>query len=155
VDAPRETGLTSVRWLGMALVKGASAEADEKVAGAIVLGKLKFWCLALLAAVLAHALLPFSLFEIPVQGSPFSPATVDVATGHDRRPALDHTSAVEPPAKDHSSDVVAPLAAFVITVLVLSLHSRPKGSVHLQRLAPGGVRRSAKPPLPPRGPPEV
>ncbi|MGF7156298.1 hypothetical protein [Novosphingobium gossypii] len=49
----------------------------------LILRKLKVWCLLLLAAVFAHALLPIP--EARVSGSAFSPSTVEVSTGHTHR----------------------------------------------------------------------
>ncbi|MEE4454147.1 hypothetical protein [Novosphingobium resinovorum] len=45
----------------------------------LILRKLKVWCLLLLAAVFAHALIPI---EARASGSAFSPSTVEVSTGH-------------------------------------------------------------------------
>lgn len=49
----------------------------------LILRKLKVWCLLLLAAVFAHALLPIP--EARASGSAFSPSTVEVSTGHTHR----------------------------------------------------------------------
>lgn len=51
----------------------------------LILRKLKVWCLLLLAAVFAHALLPISIPEARASGSPLSPSTVEVSTGHSHR----------------------------------------------------------------------
>jgi hypothetical protein len=50
----------------------------------LILRKLKVWCLLLLAAVFAHALIPI---EARASGSAFSPSTVEVSTGHSLRVA--------------------------------------------------------------------
>ncbi|WP_232492977.1 hypothetical protein [Novosphingobium kaempferiae] len=54
----------------------------------LILRKLKVWCLLLLAAVFAHALLPISIPEARASGSPFSPSTVEVSTGHVARASV-------------------------------------------------------------------
>lgn len=46
------------------------------------------WCLLVLAAVAAQALVPTSAPEARTTGSPFNPATIDVSTGHARRDEL-------------------------------------------------------------------
>ncbi|MFT4057317.1 MAG: hypothetical protein QM681_22630 [Novosphingobium sp.] len=50
----------------------------------LILRKLKVWCLLLLAAVFAHALIPI---EARASGSAFSPSTIEVSTGHSLRVA--------------------------------------------------------------------
>ncbi|PNU02551.1 hypothetical protein [Novosphingobium guangzhouense] len=50
----------------------------------LILRKLKVWCLLLLAAVFAHALIPV---EARASGSAFSPSTAEVSTGHSLRVA--------------------------------------------------------------------
>lgn len=45
------------------------------------------WCLLLLLAVAMHAMLPVSISQARASGSPFSPATIDVSTGHTRQDA--------------------------------------------------------------------
>jgi hypothetical protein len=49
----------------------------------LILRKLKVWCLLLLAAVFAHALLPVP--EARASGSAFSPSTVEVFISHAHR----------------------------------------------------------------------
>lgn len=51
----------------------------------VSLRKLKLWCLLVLAAVAAHALLPIAGPEARATGSPFNPSTIDVSTSHARR----------------------------------------------------------------------
>lgn len=58
------------------------------MAPAAILQKLRLWCLLLLATVGAHAMLPTSMPEAEVRGSPFNPATIDVSTSHVRRASI-------------------------------------------------------------------
>lgn len=62
------------------------------------LRKFRPWCLLLLLAVAMHAMLPVSKPQAQVSGSPFSPATIDVSTGHSRQdtPTIHAAVDIEP-----------------------------------------------------------
>jgi hypothetical protein len=81
------------------------------------LSKLRLWCLLLLAAVAAHALLPVSpATDARSTGSPFNPATVDVATQHDRREAATPV-AIEDGDRDRLTTTLAVLLVAVLSCL--------------------------------------
>jgi hypothetical protein len=83
----------------------------------LIMRKLEVWCLLLLAAVFAHALLPTN--EVRTTGSPFSPSTVDVSTEQPRRMAPGQLAAAQPDPSDdaltvlHSGSTASTLAVLI------------------------------------------
>lgn len=73
------------------------------------LRKLKLWCLLLLAAVTAHALLPIAGPEARATGSPFNPSTIEVSTSHARRVEVARAAVTDPAPDSRRTSITLPL----------------------------------------------
>lgn len=78
--------------------------------GRVLSRMLKQWCLLLLAAIAAQALVPVSAPEARTTGSPLNPSTIEVSTGHCRRDAAE----VQAPLRRDDDGTGIGLAATVL-----------------------------------------
>jgi len=112
--------------------------------------KLAFCCLLVLAAIAAHALLPFSFDEQLQAGSAFSPATADVSTTQARRDAI-ATQVEATPAPTGGERPFQLAALLLATAMPALLGKRPLAQ--LPGLKPPSARFAPASPFSPRAPP--